>query len=53
MDELGEAFIFGTDDPVEWLESLGYNFVQSITAGEYLNENDAVLNTYSFAVAKR
>ncbi|MBC7967885.1 MAG: YiiD C-terminal domain-containing protein [Fuerstia sp.] len=53
MESLGEAFIFGTDDPTEWLESLGYNFVESITAGEYLNENDAVLNTYSFAVAKR
>ncbi len=53
MDSLGEAFIFGTDDPADWLESLGYNFVESITAGEYLNEVDTVLNTYAFAVAKR
>ena len=53
MDSLGESFIFGTDNPTEWLESLGFNFVESISAGEYLNEEDAVLNTYRFAVAKR
>ena len=53
MDSLGEAFIFGIDDPAHWFESLGYSFVETISAGEYLNENDAVLNTYSFSVAKR
>ena len=53
MDSLGEAFVFGTDDPTLWLESIGYNFVETITSGKYLNENDAVLNMYSFAVAKR
>ena len=53
MDSLGEAFIFGTDDPTYWFDSLGYSFVETISAGEYLNENDAVLNTYSFSVAKR
>ena len=53
MDSLGEVFVFGTDDPTLWLESIGYNFVETITSGKYLNENDAVLNMYSFAVAKR
>ena len=53
MESLGEAFVFGTDDPTLWLESIGYNFVETITSGKYLNENDAVLNMYSFAVAKR
>jgi hypothetical protein len=53
MDSLGEAFIFGTDNPAEWLESLGFNFIETISAGEYLKEEDAVLNTYLFAVAKR
>lgn len=53
MESLGEAFVFGTDDSVGWLETLGYGFVETITAGDYLNENDAVLSTYSFSVAKR
>ncbi len=53
MDALGEAFIFGTDDPPHWFEALGYSLVDTISAGEYLNENDAVLNSYSFSVAKR
>ena len=53
MDSLGEAFVFGTDSPGEWLESLGYSFADSISAGEYLNDSDAVLNTYAFSVAKR
>lgn len=53
MDSLGEAFIFGADNPTEWLESLGFNFVETISAGEYLDDADAVLNTYLFAIAKR
>ena len=53
MDALGEAFIFGTDDPPHWFEALGYSLVDTISAGEYLNKNDAVLNSYSFSVAKR
>ena len=53
MDSLGEAFVFGADDPSEWLESLGFGFVQTISAGEYLNEIDSVLSAYSFSVAKR
>ena len=53
MDSLGESFIFGTDDPSAWLEALGFSFVETISAADYLEENDAVLNTYSFSVAKR
>ncbi len=53
MDSLGEAFVFGTDNPAEWLESLGYSFAESTSAAEYLNDSDAVLNTYAFSVAKR
>lgn len=53
MDSLGESFIFGTDDPSAWLEALEFSFVETISAADYLEENDAVLNTYSFSVAKR
>lgn len=53
MDSLGESFIFGIDQPSAWLESLGYSFVETTSAGEYLDDNDAVLATYSFAVGRR
>ncbi len=53
MDSLGEAFVFGADDPTQWLNAIGFSFVETISAGEYLNEIDSVLSAYSFSVAKR
>lgn len=53
MDELGESFVFGCDDPARWLEELGYGFVETISTNDYLAEHDAVLSVYSFAVARR
>lgn len=53
MDSLGESFVFGADDPTDWLKQLGFNFVETISAGEYLNEIDSVLSAYSFSVARR
>lgn len=52
MDSLGESFIFGTDEPSAWLESVGYSLTETQSAGEYLDDDDAVLATYSFAVAR-
>lgn len=52
MDSLGEAFIFGTDDPAAWLGSLGFNFVETVSSGDYLSDSDGVLNNYSFSVAR-
>jgi methyltransferase (TIGR00027 family) len=53
MDSLGESFIFGSDDLISWLEELGYRSVETITSADYLGETDAVLSSYSFAVARR
>jgi len=53
MKSLGETFIFGIDEPANWLGALGYRSVETISAGEYLNSSDAVLNAYLFSVAKR
>ena len=53
MDSLGEAFVFGADDPTQWLKAIGFSTVETISAGEYLNEIDSVLSAYSFSVAKR
>lgn len=52
MDALGESFIFGADDPCEFLRSVGFGSVWSETVAEYLTEKDAVLSTYAFAVAR-
>jgi O-methyltransferase involved in polyketide biosynthesis len=53
MDSLGESFIFGSDDLKSWLEALGYRSVETITSADFLCETDAVLSSYSFAVARR
>ncbi len=53
MDELGETFIFGVDDPACWLNQSGLGLVETTRCGDYLDESDMVFNTYSFVVAKR
>lgn len=52
MDSLGESFVFGPDNPVQWLESLGFSFVDAVTSEEYLKDSDPVLANYSFAIAR-
>jgi methyltransferase (TIGR00027 family) len=51
MDSMGESFVFGLDNPAEWLKSVGFPDVSQISAGHYLDDPDAVLSTYRFAVA--
>lgn len=53
MEELGEEFIFGLDNPDAWLNALGFGLVQTTRCGEYLDEAAMVYNTYSFSVGKR
>ena len=52
MDSLGESFIFGTDDPSELLKPAGFEIVETISAGAYLDDPDPVLGTYSFSIAR-
>jgi methyltransferase (TIGR00027 family) len=53
MEQLGESFIFGVEDPSEWLSEAGLGLVETTRCGDYLQESDMVFNTYSFAVAKK
>lgn len=53
MDSLGESFVFGTDDPREWLGLLGFGQVDTMFVSDYLNDSDAVLSTYSFTFSRR
>lgn len=52
MEELGEEFIFGIDDPTEWLEDLGQGLVETTRCGQYLGARELVYNTYSFSVSR-
>ncbi len=52
MDSIGESFIFGTDDPSELLQPAGFEIVETISAGAYLDDPDPVLGTYSFSIAR-
>lgn len=53
MEELGEEFIFGIEDPSAWLTELGLGLVETTRCGHYLDAKEMVYNTYSFSVAKR
>ncbi len=53
MDSLGESFVFGTDNPRLLLESIGFGRVDTVSSGEYLEDTDAVLSTYSASIARR
>ncbi|QDT03419.1 Leucine carboxyl methyltransferase [Rubripirellula lacrimiformis] len=52
MEELGERFIFGNNQPGEFLGSCGYSETQSTSVGTYVGSNDPVLSTYQFAVSQ-
>lgn len=52
MDSLGESFIFGTDNPGEFLELAGFGITETISASTYLEDPDPVLETYSFSIAR-
>ena len=52
MDELGESFIFGLEEPVEWLHELGFTSALRTRCGDYLADEDLVQNTYSFLTCR-
>jgi methyltransferase (TIGR00027 family) len=51
MDELGESFVFGLDDPVAYLRELGFDNVSCTTSGEYLQRSAEVFDAYAFVLA--
>lgn len=52
MDELGERFIFGHDDPTELLHSCGFDEVAVTRSSDFLEISDAVHDMYRFVVAR-
>ena len=52
MDQLGEKFIFGCDDPVAFLDKCGFSNTWVTSAQDYLGSSDPTFSTYQFVVAK-
>tara|TARA_R110002049_G_scaffold4601_5_gene32194 strand:+ start:279015 stop:280415 length:1401 start_codon:yes stop_codon:yes gene_type:complete len=52
MEELGEQFIFGCDDPNDFLESCSFRATEKTTAGQFLSSTDQAFSTYQFVVAR-
>ncbi len=55
MDELGESFIFGSDQPAQFLQSCGVSDCEIICSGDYLKSDsgkiDPVYQVYNFTVS--
>lgn len=51
MEELGERFVFGTDNPAAFLRSAGFGDVAITTSGQFLKDSESVFDTYMFTVA--
>lgn len=52
MDDLGETFVFGLEDPTSWLAEVGFNKVAAQSCRDYLQERNLVFDTYTFCVAQ-
>lgn len=52
MEQLGESFIFGCDDPASFLQACGFGAASVLTAREYLSSTDPSLDTYQFVVSR-
>ena len=52
MDQLGESFVFGCDDPAAFLADCGYSTTRVTLAQDYLGSPDPSFSTYQFVVSK-
>lgn len=51
MEELGERFVFGCDDPASLMRQCGFAKTTTTAAGQFLQADDPVLSVYQFAVS--
>ncbi|WP_346772164.1 SAM-dependent methyltransferase [Neorhodopirellula lusitana] len=51
MEELGERFIFGCDQPDSFLQDCGFEDSRATTAGDFLGTSDRSFSTYQFVVS--
>ena len=53
MDALGETFIFGVDDPGEYLNDCGWTTSQFVSSRDYLQAEDPIFNVYQFSIGRK
>ena len=52
MDDLGESFIFGSNDPHEFLASVGCQATQWKTCRQFLGAEEPIFDVYRFCVGR-
>ena len=53
MDALGETFIFGVDDPSQYLAQCGWGQSRFISSREYLAAEDTIFDVYQFSIGRK
>jgi O-methyltransferase involved in polyketide biosynthesis len=51
MNQMGETFVFGCDEPVEYLRRCGFGHGNVVSVKDYLKSSDETLSTYQFVVS--
>ncbi|MDB4694957.1 SAM-dependent methyltransferase [bacterium] len=52
MHQMGETFVFGCDEPVQFLRRCGFGHGNVVSAKEYLKSGDPTLSSYQFVVSR-
>ena len=53
MDELGETFVFGVDEPTRYMNELGFETISERASDEFFDTSDPVCAAYRFIVSRR
>lgn len=53
MDALGETFIFGVDDPGEYLNDCGWTTNRFVSSRDYLKAEDPIFDVYQFSIGRK
>lgn len=53
MSAIGETFIFGIDDPQEFLDDCGWGPANFVSSRDYLKAEDPIFDVYQFSVGRK
>lgn len=52
MEELGESFVFGLEDPATYMRGLGFDEVEQVASSDFFETDDPVCSLYRFTVSR-
>jgi O-methyltransferase involved in polyketide biosynthesis len=52
MEELGESFVYGRNDPAEFLRGLGFSRIKQCSSDEFFDTANPVAKMYRFTVSQ-